>query len=78
MVKISLDACCKEEFEGCCCNCKHQLILHKHPQNKEFGKGSIEETCGYVCTEPELCDSKIGFYFDKKHGMCEFHTPKNK
>lgn len=73
---------CKEnpmEYNGlCCCNCKHQLELKCHPINKEFGKGSIMKSCGYVCIIP-VDDGSMegqGIFFDKKHGICEMHYLK--
>ena len=62
----------------CCCNCKHQLKLMKHPMNKDFGKGSIMEQCGYVCTTPfdDGSNAGNGIFSDRQHGMCEMHEPK--
>ncbi len=59
---------------SCCCNCTNQLKLMKHPWNKDFGKGSISEQCGWVCTVRfDAGDSNEAIYFDKEHGMCEMH-----
>ncbi len=57
----------------CCCNCSNQVELRKHPCNKDFGKGSIMDVCGYVCLGLE---NTIGIYFDNKHGECEMFNPK--
>ena len=68
-------------FKGlCCCNCKHQVKLMKHPWNKEFGKGSIMEQCGWVCVaqngdEPKGEQVKVGF-MDGEHSLCELHMPR--
>lgn len=66
---------CKSE---CCCNCKHQITLQKHPFNKDFGKGSISESCGYVCTAvyEDGSNEGTGVYSDKPHGLCELHVLK--
>lgn len=58
----------------CCCNCKNQIELRRHPMNTNFGKGSIMEGCGWVCLAHELTEGKCGIYFDRQHGMCEFHV----
>lgn len=63
---------CEHGYNGsCCCNCKHQIELRKHPINIGFGKGSIIDGCGWVCLNPEITEGTCGIYFDKKHGMCE-------
>jgi len=74
----------------CCCNCKYQKKLMCHPMNGntklmgivedkvKFGKGSINEQLGWVCTmifEDGSNDGKYIFY-DFEHGMCEMHTLK--
>ena len=58
----------------CCCNCKFQIKLLKYPLNSNFGKGSIMDSCGWVCLNPEITEGKSGIYFDKEHGICETHT----
>lgn len=60
----------------CCCNCIHQNKLHKHPANKDIGKGSISEQMGYVCSYPLKENTSI--FFDHEHGMCEMHHYDNK
>lgn len=68
---------CNAGFNGsCCCNCKNQIELHKHPCNKDFGNSSITENCGWVCMAPELGEGKYGIYFDNQHGMCEMYQVK--
>ena len=61
----------------CCCKCKHQRELNKHPlnTNKDI-KGSILESTGYyACLCPEL---EVDIIFDKKHGECEMFQLKNR
>ena len=60
----------------CCCNCKYQRKLYKHPQNKGFGAGSIKDPMGFVCLNPEVLGDEGAIYFDKGHGMCEVWTKK--
>ena len=62
----------------CCCNCKHQLKLMCHPWNKDFGKGSISELCGYVCAVQfeDGSNANTAIFMDRQHGMCELHEPK--
>ena len=60
-------------YDGsCCCNCIHQLKLMKHPWNKEFGKGSIMESCGWVCTQT-FEDDRFKFLLHEEVGeqMCD-------
>jgi hypothetical protein len=49
-----------------------------HPGNKEFGKGSISKTCGYVCTVQYGDGSNMGeaIFSDRKHGLCEMWINK--
>ena len=63
---------------NCCCNCKYQIKLTCHPWNKNFGKGSMTQICGYACiaTEEINYDKTIGFFTDNKHGMCELYMRK--
>lgn len=68
----------KQKEEVCCSNCKNQLTLMKHPNNKSFGKGSITEVCGWVCLAPAIMDgSNKGVFFDKEYGECEMFINKN-
>jgi hypothetical protein len=58
----------------CCCNCKHQTVLYKHPWNKNFGKGKCTEVCGYACTvNPDGSMNQKASFSDDKHGLCELH-----
>ncbi len=68
---------CDLGYKGqCCCNCKHQIQLRKHPFNSGFGSGSIMDVCGWVCLGPELTGGTSGIYFEKEHGLCEMYTLK--
>ncbi len=60
---------------SCCCNCKNQVELFKHPMNT-IHKGSILESTGlFACTVSLDCDSQNrGIIFEGKHGMCELHV----
>lgn len=69
---------CDKGYKGnCCCNCKFQVKINKHPINPDFAKGSIEETFGYGCEvfrffEDGSNDNQI--IFSKSiHGICEMH-----
>ena len=58
-----MNNCNKKE---CCCSCKYQRELYKHPTNKKY-KGKISEKIGYYAC------LKFGkaILFEKKHGLCE-------
>lgn len=59
----------------CCCNCKNQVKIMKHPWNKnDFANGHITEQIGYGCAAPELAPNII--FFDNAHGMCELYENK--
>jgi len=62
----------------CCCNCKNQIELYKHPCNK-INKGSIMETTNtYACIVQFDCDKKYkGIIFEQKHGECELYISRN-
>jgi hypothetical protein len=63
----------------CCCNCKHQVLVMKHPWNKTFAKGAITEILGALCTTPDFISEtgrRQGVFFDTGHGMCEMHEFK--
>ena len=78
MEKINDKDCeCGSQVD-CCCNCKCQVLICKHPMNKvEFANGSILDSFGYGCDvrygdEPD--DEKPAIIFsDSKHGLCELH-----
>ena len=64
-----------EQWPGqCCCHCKWQRVIMKHPWNKGDGKGRISDVMGYGCEMPEF-QTKEGkpqlIFFDNEHGMCE-------
>jgi len=70
---------CEHGYRGnCCCNCKNQIKLMCHPWNKGFGKGSISEQCGWVCTMQfsDGSNKGEGVFHDNEHGMCEMHSKK--
>ena len=62
---------------SCCCNCVHQHALHKHPWNKDIGKGPCSETMGWVCAvkyDGEESPLHVTFS-DHQHSFCELHYP---
>jgi len=63
----------------CCCNCKSQITLHKHPWNNEpILKGAILEKTGlFACiVEYHVDGNQSGFVLEKEHGFCELHVYK--
>lgn len=62
---------------SCCCNCKFQLELSKHPWNK-INKGNVTESSDmYACIAQHYIEEKYkGTIFEEKHGMCEFHEKR--
>jgi hypothetical protein len=63
---------CTEKY--CCCKCKFNKQVNKHPWNEGNAKGPISEKIGYVCT----VDTEAFIYSDREHGECEMFIPKNK
>ena len=66
MIKIS-----KQMFmDGkSCANCSSCFVLHKHPWNKDIGKGSIMEPMGYFCM---MIDDEVHpIFMDSDSGCCE-------
>ena len=62
------------KFGGCCCICKNQFTLHKHPWNKDnYAKGPVTEVMGWVCKTDELG----ACFFDHLHGFCELFKRKD-
>lgn len=64
---------CDKGYQGsCCCNCKHQLVLLRHPWNNIF-KGSISEETGlYACKIfHEIDKNRKAVVYESKHGSCE-------
>lgn len=78
--------------DECCCTCVFQKKLMCHPWNGEqlwkgwlkdkikFGKGQINQQCGWVCSNQFSDGSNKDQYifFDFEHGLCEYYTNKNK
>ena len=61
----------------CCCLCRFQVIVKKHPWNKGKAKGSILQTMGYGCGADEDFEAPNRIIFsDSKHGDCEMFTAK--
>ena len=74
----------------CCCNCFYQKKLMCHPKNGEqkylgwlidkikFGKGSIKDQCGWVCSfqHPDESNKDEFIFFDYEHGGCELYKRK--
>jgi hypothetical protein len=65
------DNCLKEsDWKGCCCNCKHQVIIYKHPSNRDdYVNGSIMDQLGYLCHIEG--DGNRAIFSDRKHSFCE-------
>ena len=69
----------------CCCNCKFQMKLVKHPWNSDIiYKGRIIEqvmdTNGhdmYVCVMDMALNGDSAIAMDEEHSMCEMHTFKD-
>ena len=58
----------------CCCNCKWQKPLVKHPWNTiPLFKGRISEQIAWVCVTPEI---ECAMVSEDKHGCCEVHDYK--
>ena len=74
------DKCMKPEWhDRCCCNCKNQVVIGKHPWNKGVGKGRVTDIMGYGCAVAyiELQEVKPPIIFmDRRDGMCEMHEFK--
>lgn len=68
--------CDKGHLGMCCCQCKNQIELFKHPQNVKF-KGSIMDTTGlYACiVKMDVEHTQEGIISETKHGACEFYEP---
>jgi hypothetical protein len=59
----------------CCCNCKNQVSIRKHPWNKsKFAEGNITEQIGFGCASSEFSPNVI--FFDTEHSMCELYQSK--
>jgi len=74
-------ALCDKGYKGdCCCNCKFQVKINKHPINPDFAKGSITETFGYGCEAFRFLndgsnDNQI-IFSASIHGFCELYVIK--
>jgi len=73
---------CFEAYNGsdgndgdCCCNCRWQTQINKHPWNK-IAKGNISEQFAWVCMNTFEDDSGTPFVMEKQHSMCELHWRK--
>ena len=72
---------CDKGYRGdCCCNCKFQVKINKHPSNIGFSDGSILETLGYGCEVFKYLEEKdysnTVIFMNSEHGMCEMHQDK--
>jgi hypothetical protein len=63
----------------CCCNCKWQRPVMKHPTNKKhmIWTGSIMHQLAWICALPEPSAYPHVYFMDHEHGMCELHTPRD-
>ena len=60
----------------CCCNCKNQVEIMRHPWNTQVGgrmKGPVTQTAGWGCRAD--FDGKI-IFFEDEHSVCEMHEWK--
>ena len=73
-----MSKCYLKTLGGCCCKCRFQTPIYKHPWNKGEGKGSIKEVMGYGCTGLEDSMEKVTIFFDDKHGRCEIYEKRIK
>jgi hypothetical protein len=76
--KCTLDPKIRKEFGGCCCECKHQVIIRYHP---EFdSEKSMGEIYAYGCNVlGKMEDSPQNVYiFSTKpfHSTCEMFSRK--
>lgn len=59
----------------CCCNCKYQVKIMRHPWNTFTGgrmKGPITQIAGWGCTL--FCEDNRGIvFFEQEHSVCEEH-----
>lgn len=63
----------KEHFYwGCCCMCRHQIELGKHPWNSGIFKGKISDIFLWACAVFHAIDNNYtGYVSDREHGCCE-------
>lgn len=66
--------CQNKEWGQCCCNCRFQEPIYKHPSNETL-KGPISEVGGYIC-HGSKCEGGYAIFMDYEHSMCELHSFK--
>lgn len=66
------------ECKSCCCKCKNQVIIYKHPSNTGEAKGSISEIFGYGCDVLKQMGEGGIIFSDVIHGECELFDDKTK
>ena len=62
----------------CCCNCKYQVEVMRHPWNTSVGgrmKGNITQNAGWGCRPPDFKEKII--FFEEQHSVCEIHDWKD-
>jgi hypothetical protein len=60
----------------CCCNCRNQLLVVKHPWNSGAAKGPISEPFGAACAADDWISEggrRVAIFFEDGHGKCEMH-----
>lgn len=58
----------------CCCNCRYQVEIMRHPGNNTAGdrmKGLVTEIAGYGCKG--VYEGQKIIFSEHLHGMCEIH-----
>jgi len=61
----------------CCCNCKSQLKVYKHPWNEnDYAKGRVSELMGYACDSSGMMPYNTVTFSDREHSLCESHEAK--
>lgn len=62
---------------SCCCNCRYQIELFKHPWNG-INKGSVTESTDMFACMVQFDSSKEykATIFENKHGFCEMYIKK--
>ena len=69
--------CCKEQWDGCCCECKSHVEVFKHcchspKEEKDKERCICSDTLGfYVCTIWSDMDNEPKANLSGKHGFCE-------
>lgn len=68
---------CDLDIDECCCTCKNQIELFKHPWNK-INKGTCSDTTNmYACiVAHDIEKTNTAIIFENKHGSCELYQPK--